>query len=75
MQISCTRNVSTLHYRSQGFTVNGKVDDADESSSYASKCVYVQGLGEESTVTYDGVEVKTGLIGFSMDGMEIKNCG
>ncbi|CAN0189761.1 unnamed protein product, partial [Hapterophycus canaliculatus] len=49
-----------------GFSVDGKVSDADEASSYADKCVYVEGPSAS------GDEV---LEGFIMQDLSVANCG
>ena len=59
----------------EGFTVDGEQSSDDSSSSYADKCVYVWGQEEPKEVAFSGGEALASLIGFSMQGLIVKNCG
>lgn len=45
----------------EGFTVDGQTSDEDAASSFIDKCVFV--YGEDP------------IVGFSMQGMTVRNCG
>lgn len=59
----------------EGFTVDGELSEKDSSSSYVEKCVFVWGKEDPKSVSFSGGEAKASIIGFSMDGLTVKNCG
>lgn len=50
----------------QGFSIDGRISDNDEWSSYVLKCVYVQG----PSASGDSL-----LEGFVLNDLYIRNCG
>ena len=59
----------------QGFTVDGWLNDIDEEESFVDKCIWVEGQDKPTMVAYRGSEVETSLIGTVIEDMRIQNCG
>lgn len=69
--------VTVLHswVHLEGFTVDGEISSSDSRDSYVDKCVYVWGQGDPEAVSFSGGEALASIIGFSMRGLTVQNCG
>ncbi|CAM9980487.1 unnamed protein product, partial [Laminaria digitata] len=59
----------------EGFTVDGEKSSDDSRDSYVDKCVYVWGREDPKGVSFSGGEALASIIGFSMKGLTVQNCG
>lgn len=59
----------------EDFTVDGETSTADSADSFIDKCVFVWGQEDPAYVRFSGGEAFASIIGFSMKGMTIRNCG
>lgn len=62
----CTPPCFLLSPTQKGFSVDGKVEDADEAASYVDKCVFVDSGNTSGDETLEG---------FVMADMAVINCG
>lgn len=69
--------VTVLHswVHLEGFTVDGEMSSDDKRDSYVGKGVYVWGQGDPKAVSFSGGEALASIIGFSMRGLTVQNCG
>lgn len=67
--------LSADHKITQGFTIDGQLDDEDVEESYIDKCIFVEGQAAPTMLTHQGQEVESALIGTVIDGLKIQNCG
>ena len=59
----------------EGFTVDGQKAADDSKDSYIGKCVYVWGQKDPKAISFSGGEALASIIGFSMKGLTVQNCG